>query len=169
MDQQPSPENGVPAAELPLQDVHVKTALPDYEMNHRYGDVFKSTPTSVLEAEFWTAFGGSEQQQYSPEQQLLLAVLAQAYDDLGGHKGMPLRALDHTHYSDTGRWVSGAHRWFTETDYVTLEGVKERGFSLEFVCEALNLTISIIRKLALKKWDEEEKKDHVSKRPYLRR
>ncbi len=163
MDQQPSPDKDV-SAELPLQDVHVKTALPEH-----YGDVFKSAPTSVLEAEFWTAFGSSDQQQYSPEQQLLLAVLAQAYDDLGGHKGMPLRALDHTHYSDTGRWVSGAHRWFTETDYVTSEGAKERGFSLEFVCEALDLTISIIRKLALKKWDEEEKKDHVSKRPYLRR
>ena len=164
MDQQPSPDKDVSAAELPIQHAYVKTALPEH-----YGDVFRSAPTSVLEAEFWTAFGGLDQQHYSPEQQLLLAVLAQAYDDLGGHKGMPLRALEHTHFSDAGRWVSGAYRWFTELDYVTLEGARERGFSLEFVCDALDLTISIIRKLALKKWDEVEKKGRVSKRPYLRR
>ena len=136
-------------AELPTPYVDIRTALPEF-----YGDVFRHQAQTVLEAEFWTAFGGTEQREYSPEQQLLLTILVQAFADVAAHTGVPLRATGrHKHYSDEGRWPSDAYRWFTELDYLTSDGQKERGISLEAVCDGLDLDISVIRKLALEKWN----------------
>ena len=123
------------------------------ELPYKFSDEAALHDTSLFtphadtdfEVRFWDVFGGTSQREFTPEEKLLLAVLIQAIDDLTlGTKGNKYREGTH--------WMKpSARRWFTEMDYIAPNGQPERGFSLEFVCEVLDLTVSVVRKAAMKR------------------
>ena len=128
-----------PSAELLAASiVSSEAALQDLSL-------FNPHATTDFELSYWRVFSGEAGVSFSPEERLLLAVLVQALEDL-------VSARRVNKYKNSISWLrEDAHKWFTETTYVNSMGRRERGFSLETVCEALDLTVSVVRKAAMRK------------------
>ena len=112
--------------------------------------LFNSHATTDFELLYWRVFGGEAGVSFSPEERLMLAMLVQALEDL-----VSVRKV--SKYKNSINWLrEDAHKWFAETTYVDSMGRKERGLSLETVCEALDLTVSVVKKAAMRKMKEGE-------------
>jgi len=122
---------------------HSAVALSDHSL-------FTPHAPTDFETLYWDVFSGESHRHYTSEEKMLLAVLVQAIADMSAPRSVrKVRTMVN--------WLKDdAYRWFTETRYLDARRKPERRISFEFVCEALDLEMSVVRRIVMERWKGNE-------------